>query len=120
MRISLGDSFLHALAELSASDVKRVAAFLDKLVHEPDAAGLRPEVVHDAADRAIRSLKISHDLRAIARIEGDRLLLLWAARHDRAYTWAREHCFECDPLTSGIDVVERPDGGHEARDRLER
>ncbi len=28
------------------------------------------------------------------------------ARHDQAYVWAREHCLDCDPLTSEIDVVE--------------
>lgn len=106
VRISLADSFLHALARLSAGDVKRVVAFLDKLVHQPDAAGLRPEAVHDAADRAVRSFKVTHDLRAIAHVEGDRLLLLWVARHDQAYVWAREHCLDCDPLKSEIDLVE--------------
>lgn len=106
MRLALADSFLHALAKLSPGDVKRAATFLDKLVHQPDTASLRPEIVHDAADHAVRSFKVTHDLRAIAHIEGDRLLLLWVARHDSAYVWAREHCLECDPLRSEIDVVE--------------
>lgn len=102
--ISLADSFLHALAKLSPSDVKRAASFLDKLVHQQDAAGMRPERVHDAQDPNIRSLKVTHDLRAIAHVEGDGLVLLWVARHDSAYAWARDHCMGCDSRDGVIEV----------------
>ena len=104
MHLSIADTYLHALALLSPGDVKRTAAFLDKLVHSADAAGMRPEIVHDAGDHAIRSFKVTHDLRSIARVDGDRLLLLWVARHDRAYEWARDHCLSCDPEVGVIEV----------------
>lgn len=105
MQISIADSFLESLIRLSAGDGKRVAAFLDKLVHAPDAAGLRPEIVHDAADRAIRSFKVTHDLRAIAHIEGDRVVLLYVSRHDDAYAWAAGRCVECHPVTGELQLV---------------
>lgn len=103
--LSLADSFLHSLARLSPSDVKRAASFLDKLVHQQEAAGLRPRRVHDAADPRIHSFNVTHDLRAIGHVEGDDLVLLWVARHDDAYVWARNHCMECDERTGAVGVV---------------
>lgn len=103
--ISLADGFLHALARLSPADVKRTALFLDKLVHQFDAAGFRPERVHDAADPRIHSFKVTHDLRAIVHVEGEDLVLLWVDRHDRAYVWARAHCMECDEREGVVRVV---------------
>ena len=104
MRIAISDTFLHALPRLAPGDIKRVALFVDKLVHQPEASGMRPEIVHDAADHSVRSLKVTHDLRAIVRIEHEWLTLLWVARHDDAYSWARDHCHECEAGRSGIDI----------------
>jgi len=103
------DSFVESLAALSPSDGKRAAAFLDKLLHASDASGMRPEIVHDAGDRAIRSLKVTHDLRAIAHIEGDAVVLLYVDRHDPAYAWARNRCIECHPVTGELQIVADPD-----------
>lgn len=95
--LAIAETFLSALRDLDRTDAKRAIAFVDKLVRAPEANSLRPEIVHDAADRSVRSFKVTHDLRAIARIDGDRLLLLFVARHDRAYAWARDRCVECHP-----------------------
>jgi hypothetical protein len=94
-RIHVSDDFLESLATLDAADAKRAVTFVDKLVHSPAAASLRPEIVPDAADRAIRSFKVTHDLRAIAHIDGQDVVLLHVARHDRAYVWARGRCLSC-------------------------
>ena len=102
------DSFIEALTELAPGDGKRVAAFLDKLVHAPDAAGLRPEIVHEAGDRTIRSLKVTHDLRAIGHIDGDEIVLLYVGQHDDAYAWASKRCIECHPVTGEMQIVEDP------------
>ncbi len=109
------DSFIEALTDLSPGDGKRVAAFLDKLVHAPDAAGLRPEIVHDAGDRTIRSLKVTHDLRAIGHIDSDEIVLLYVGQHDEAYAWASKRCIECHPVTGEMQIVEDP---AEAEQRL--
>jgi len=102
------DSFVEALAALSPSDGKRAASFLDKLLHSPDASGMRPEIVHDAGDRAIRSLKVSHDLRAIAHIEDGNVVLIYVSRHDQAYEWAKNRCIECHPVTGELQIVADP------------
>ncbi len=107
MGLYLSDSFARSLVDLDPADARRVAAFVGKLIAAPQAASLRPEIVHDAADRKIRSFKVTHDLRAIAHIDGADALLLFAARHDRAYAWARDRCIECHPVTGERRLVIR-------------
>lgn len=108
-QFAMADSFVDAFAALDAASTKRVAAFLGKLVREPDARSLHPEIVRDAPDRSIRSLRVTDDLRAIARIAEDTLLLLFVGEHDRAYRWARDHCVECHPVTGELQLVAAPE-----------
>lgn len=102
MRISISDSFLDAMRALAPSDARRASAFAEKLVLAPEAAGLHPEIVHDAHDRAVRSFRVTQDMRAIAHLLGERVVLLFVGRHDAAYAWARGHCIEC--LVAGEDL----------------
>jgi hypothetical protein len=103
--LAIAETFLDALGDLDRTDAKRAAAFVDKLLRAPEAASLKPEIVHDAADRSVRSFRVTQDLRAIAHLEGDRVLLLFVARHDRAYAWARDRCIECHPVTGKLYLV---------------
>jgi mRNA-degrading endonuclease RelE of RelBE toxin-antitoxin system len=104
-KISMTEEFVSSLARLDGADAKRTAAFLDKVVREPDASALHPEIVHDAGDRAIRSMRVTQDLRAIVCVEKDRVVLLHVAHHDAAYAWAREHCVVCDPADEALEIV---------------
>lgn len=113
-RLSVTGSFLDSMGELDPLDAKRVAAFVEKLISSPEAAGLRPEMVHDAQDRSARSFKVTHDLRAIARVDGDETALLFVARHDAAYVWARTHCVVCLTETRELRLVEHG-GPHTGR-----
>ena len=103
--IALARSFIDALAHLEPVATKRTAAFLDRLVRDPNLPGLRSEIVHDAGDRSIRSLRVTDDLRAIAQISADRLLLLFVAHHDEAYLWARGHCIDCSADNTEVAVM---------------
>lgn len=93
--LELTSSFIDSLAALDRADGRRAVAFLGKLIDGPAAPSLAPEIVHDAHDHAVRSYRVTHDLRAIASAEADHLVLLHVARHDRAYVWVRGHCFDC-------------------------
>ena len=103
--IALARSFIDALAHLEPAATKRAAAFLDRLVRDPEQRGLHSEAVRDARDRRIRSLRVTDDLRAIAHVSADRLLLLFVAHHDEAYLWARGHCIDCSAGKAEIAVV---------------
>ena len=108
-QIALARSFVEALADLEPVNVKRTAAFLDKLLEEPQAAGLHSEMVHGAKDRSIRSLRVTVDLRAIAQRLGSELLLLFVGQHDEAYSWARAHCTGCDQTSARSSISVRDD-----------
>lgn len=103
--IEIADSFVESTAALDAADVKRAATFLDRLIHEPESASIHAERVKDAKDRSMRSMRITRDIRAIAHVDGERILLLYVAQHDDAYRWARDHCIQCHPLTGELRVV---------------
>lgn len=107
-QIALADSFVDALAHLDSGDIKRAAAFIDKLIAEPTRASFNFEMVHDAQDRAIRSARVTQDLRAIAHVDAKLLLLLFVGRHDLAYEWARTRCVECHPITGELQLVREP------------
>lgn len=102
MKISISDSFLDAMRALDPADAKRVSAFAEKLVSAPETPSLHAEHIRDVQVRALRSLRVTRDLRAIAHFDCGRLLLLYVARHDAAYAWARNHCIEC--IVDGEEV----------------
>ncbi len=93
--VTVADSFLEAARSLDHEDAKRVAAFVGKLLAEPTAAGLRPEIVRDAHDRSVRSYRVSRELRAVGRVDGADTTFLYVGPHEKAYAWARSHCIDC-------------------------
>jgi hypothetical protein len=103
--IALAHSFIESLARLEPIATKRTAAFLDKLLRDPAYRGLHAEMVQGAHDRNVRSLRVTDDLRAIARISSGSMLLLFVAHHDDAYAWAREHCSSCSADGRAIAVL---------------
>jgi hypothetical protein len=109
--IGIADSFLDSLTSLDPVDVKRVARFLEKLLQAPETTSLRPEIVHDASDRSVRSFKVTHDLRAISRVADASLTLLFVGRHDRAYAWARARCIDCHAEARTISLDSGESGG---------
>ena len=102
MRVSISDSFLDAMRGLDRADARRASAFAEKIVLAPELSSLHPEIVHEAHDRLVRSFRVTQDMRAIAYLDCGELLLLFVARHDAAYAWARGHCIEC--LVDGEQV----------------
>jgi hypothetical protein len=108
-QLALADSFMETVLRLDPRDMKHVAAFVQRLTGESGRSELHFELIHDARDRAIRSARVSKDLRAIAHVDGDRILLLYVGQHDAAYKWAKDRCVECHPVTGELQVVEAPD-----------
>jgi len=113
--VALSESFIESMADLGAADAKRTAGFLAKLTRAEDLASLRPELVHEAGDRTIRSLRINKEMRAIAHLDGEQWLLLYVGQHDDAYAWARDRCLLCHPMTGELQIVADP---HRAESRL--
>lgn len=113
--VTVTDSFLEAATELERIDAKRVSAFLGKLLTQPTAAGLHGEIVKDARDRTIRSYRVSRELRAVARVEGRDATFLYVGPHEKAYTWARKHCVECQLGRHSVRLAEDDGPGRQLR-----
>jgi len=107
--IALAQTFVTAMSRLSPADAKRTAAFLDKLVAGAERTSFQPEIVHDADDRSVRTYRVTHDLRAIVQLDGDKTTLLFVGRHDIVYEWVKSHCFECHPVTGELQVYALPE-----------
>jgi mRNA-degrading endonuclease RelE of RelBE toxin-antitoxin system len=107
-QLALADSFLDAVTRLEPRDMKRTAAFVKRLTGESGVGGYQFEIIHDAKDRTIRSARVSGELRVIAHVDSDRILLLYVDHHDAAYEWARNRCVECHPVTGELQVIEAP------------
>lgn len=108
--VELTDTFFDSLRALDRADGRRAVAFLGKLLADPEAARLQSEIVHDAHDHAVRSYRVTQDMRAITETDGDRLFIMFVGRHDRAYAWARGHCFDCLTRSGERHVVITPQG----------
>ena len=111
MRVAVSDSFVDAMSTLDPTSARRVMAFLGKVVREPDSTSIHLETLHEAADKADRSLRVTGELRAIGHLVGDALVLVFVGEHDRAYRWARDHCVTCHPATHEVEIG--PVGGTE-------
>ena len=105
--VTITDSFLDSVSDLHTNDVRRVGAFIAKLLAEASPMGLRPKPVHEAGDRTVRSYRVTNDLRAIARIEGQDVVLLYVGQHKRAYAWAARHCIQCEDPRHRIQLSDR-------------
>jgi hypothetical protein len=109
-QIALTNTFIEAMAKLGSLDAKRTAAFLDKLMFDPESAAMDADLVHETDDRSARSMHVSQDLRAIAQYAPNQTELVFVGHREDAYEWARGHCFAGESVYIGrrISVEEMP------------
>ncbi len=108
VRIAMSADFLSAFAQLPDRQQRSVRAFITKFNANPTSPGLNYERIHGARDGAMRSLRIDGGYRAIVLKPraGNVHLLLWADKHDEAYTWAERHECRINPETGALQVYE--------------
>lgn len=104
MRVETTRSYEGSLGKLGPDDARHVAAFVRKLEATPSLPGVHLEPVREAHDKRVRSARVSRDLRAIAFVEEDRVVLIWVGQHDMAYTWAASKCISCSVETGEVTV----------------
>ncbi len=105
-KMAMSSDFLGAFANLPAAQQKAVRSLISKFEKNPRAPTLHYEGIHQAADRRMRSVRVDQDYRAIilSPNKGDTHVLLWAAKHDDAYNWARRHKCEINPETGVLQI----------------
>lgn len=104
-QIALTHSFVSGLAELDSLAVGQTAAFLERLVVDPQSAILQAEVIGSTDDRSILALFVEDDLRAIAHDDGRILMLMFVGRYNVAYDWAHANCLGTELPRAGRRIT---------------
>lgn len=100
--------FLAAFAKLPAKQQRGVRTMIARFERDSTASGLNYEKIVNAQDRNMRSLRIDRGYRAIILkpAEGNVHMLLWADKHDNAYSWATRHRCSINSETGALQVYE--------------
>jgi len=108
VKVALSDDFLRCFAGIPRDRQKAVLKFLAQFRENPTSPGINYEKINDAADAKMRSVRIDQNYRGIVLKpeRGDVYCLLWVAKHDDAYDWARRHKAAIHPDAGNIQVFE--------------
>lgn len=108
IKLAISDDFLRAFAAVPRDRQQSVIQFLTKFRHNPTSSGINYEKIRDAADDAMRSVRIDQNYRGIVLkpAQGNVYCLLWIDKHDEAYDWARRHKISIHPELGSIQVFE--------------
>ena len=108
MKMAMSSDFLDAFARLPRSQQRGVRTLISRFNVDSTASGLNYERIRSARDPAMRSLRIDQGYRAIVLKpeQGDVHMLLWADKHDAAYSWAGRHECRINPETGALQVYE--------------
>lgn len=106
--ISLSVDILDCLANIPKQENKRVRNFITKFRQDPFSSGINYEKINDAADPNYRSVRMGDNYRGIVLKPdtGNVYILLWVAKHDDAYAWARRNRCNIHPETGSIQVFD--------------
>ena len=106
--MAMSSDFLDAFARLPSSQQRSVRTLITRFNADSTASGLNYERIQGARDAKLRSLRIDRGYRAIVSKpeRGNVHILLWADKHDDAYTWAKRHRCDINPETGAIQVYE--------------
>jgi len=108
IKIAISDDFLRSFAAIPPARQQGLVQFLTKFRHNPRSPGINYEKIFDAADDAMRSVRIDQNYRGIVLKpeKGNVYCLLWIDKHDEAYEWARRHKVLIHPDIGSIQVFE--------------
>jgi len=108
IKIALSDDFLRCFAGIPRDRQTAVLKFIALFRDNPTSPGINYEKINDAVDKNMRSVRIDQNYRGIVLKpeHGNVYCLLWVAKHDDAYDWARRHKVAINPEGGNIQVFE--------------
>ena len=106
--MAMSSDFLDAFARLPSSQQRSVRTLITRFNADSTASGLNYERIQGTRDAKLCSLRVDRGYRAIISKpeRGNVHILLWADKHDDAYTWAKRHRCDINPETGAIQVYE--------------
>ncbi len=106
VQTAMSMEFLDALVSLPRNQQRSARELISKFRSNPTSGGLNYERIHAAKNPHMRSLRFGRGYRAIVYrpSQGNTYVLLWADKHDDAYTWASRHECGVNTETGAIQV----------------
>jgi hypothetical protein len=107
-QLYMADSFLEAFDKLPLTPRKKVREFLIKFRHDPTAASIHYEPIHDTRDGRVRTVRIDLTYRAVVLHPegGAEYVLVWVDHHDDAMNWAKNKLFPVHPATGALQALD--------------
>ncbi|MEO0433909.1 MAG: UvrD-helicase domain-containing protein [Cyanobacteria bacterium J06656_5] len=108
IRLVMSIDFLDAFSKLPKQIQSKTSAFIQKFKQNPTSSGINYEVIHNAKDPNLKSVRVDQTYRAIIRKpdSGNAYLLLWVDKHDDAYTWAERKVCKINPESGALQIVD--------------
>lgn len=99
--------FLEAFRHLPRNIQGRVLDFIEKFQKDPRSSGINYEPIVGARDKKLHSVRIDGNYRAIVLKpkHGNVYRLVWVAKHDDAYAWAKNRVFREDDTGANCALV---------------
>jgi len=108
VKVAMSDDFFRSFADIPRDRQQAVIKFLSQFRQNPTSPGINYEKIRQAADPAMRSVRIDQSYRGIVLKpdKGNVYCLLWVDKHDDAYEWAARHRVAIHPELGNIQVYE--------------
>ena len=104
--VIVAGEFFDAATRLSSTDKASAVEFISQFRENPAHPSLRLHRLTGVKSKGMWSARIGRGPRAILHKDGDTWVLLYAAKHDDAYDWARRRDVGRHPVTGSLQIVE--------------
>lgn len=110
-RLAISDEFFDAYSRLPRNAQGKVSEFINRFRQDPTRAGLNYESIQDSRDKRMKSVRVDQAHRAIVLKpdSGNVYILLWIAKHDDAYTWARRKVCRVNEVSGALQIIDVED-----------
>ncbi|MCX6019366.1 MAG: AAA family ATPase [Chloroflexi bacterium] len=106
-KVALSSEFMLRLAKLPEAVHNKVSKWAIQFQADPRSPGINYEVIHNARDPNLRSVRIDRDWRGIVfkPDAGDVYVLLHVDHHDDAYRWGQNRRLSINPISGAIQLL---------------
>src|SRR4028119_1591583 len=110
-RLAISDEFFDAYSRLPRNAQGKVSEFINRFRQDPTRPGLNYESIQDSRDKHMKSVRVDQAHRAIVLKpdSGNVYILLWIAKHDDAYTWARRKVCRVNEVSGALQIIDVED-----------
>jgi hypothetical protein len=100
-QLAMANTFAAAVSGLGTYNARDLANLLERLLLGENEADIATQLITDERGRCVDQIRVNNAVCAIARREGDDLLLLHAGTYDDSYDWVHTNCVGCDKPSKG-------------------